>query len=199
MMSGGTFHRELVLRWPCAPEWGLRRVGVAGLDGGDDGVVASDVHVPTARSWPANMIDIRIEPSSASQVCRRDSLPVSRHRARWNARSDSMRCSRLPAGSVHLGDGREARDAAARSGRRGTVGRRAPPGRRAQRRRRRSPSGRADARTAGRGSGPRQALLLQLTHRFAQGAAADCRAVGQLGLHHLRLRRDLATGDGTPQ
>ena len=47
-----------------------------------------------ARSIPANMIDIRMDPSRDSQVCTNVSLPVSRHRPRWKLRSASILPSR---------------------------------------------------------------------------------------------------------
>ena len=44
-----------------------------------------------------------------------------------------------------------------------------------------------------------QSFLLELTHRFAQGAAADLQRVGQFGFHQVGARRQLPGGDRAAQ
>ena len=155
----------------------------------------------TALSVPANMIDIRIEPASASQVRTRVVFPVSSHSSRWKARStstmwliDPLAASRASSAVCSCGD------------QRGPVGSGADDGGG-------QPfQGGADLEhvqdlRVGQGpdgqpaplAGLDQALLLQLAQRLPQGSARDAQGGGQFRFDQPGAGGDLAGGDRVAQ
>ena len=153
----------------------------------------------TARSSPANMMDIRMEPSSDFQECSRVSLPVRRHRVRWKSRSDSIRSSRpcrrrrsiasMAARSeamTAVAVRQFAQVAGGQGFERGAHGEDVADFLGVQV---------AHGEPAARPGGD-QAFLLELAHRLAEGAAADLQHLGQFGFHQWLPRRQFAAGDG---
>src|SRR5687768_7243681 len=77
-------------QFACEPNGFPSNCGVTAADRVDDVGMAVHSHVADALSGPANMMDIRMDPSRASQECSSVLFPVSSQSVRWNSRSDSI-------------------------------------------------------------------------------------------------------------